>query len=86
MKIRMNTLLAGPAGILEAGKIYDVDPDQANQLVTGGYAVLLEKPARVVEIPVQAAPGTPVETTAYKPHPEPEQAVQSRPRGRRKAS
>ena len=86
MKIKMNTLLAGPAGILEAGKTYDVDPIQGQQLVAGGFAISLEPPVKKISIPVEASPGTPVETTAYKPSPEPEQAVQSRPARRRKAS
>lgn len=85
MKIKMNTLLAGPAGVMEAGKVYDADPDLAKTLAGNGYAVLLEKPAKQISLPVETAPGTPVETTALQPDPAPEQAIQPRPRGRRKS-
>lgn len=85
MKIKMNTLCAGPAGIMEAGKTYDVDPDVANNLVAGGYATLVEQPSRKISIPVETVPGTSVETTALKIDPEPQQAVQPRPTRRKKS-
>jgi len=49
MKIRMITLYAGPAGVMEGGKEYDVSPAVAKQLVEGRFAVAVGKePAPVV--------------------------------------
>jgi len=39
MKIRMKTLCAGPQGVLDAGKVYELDPKRAKDLIDGGYAV-----------------------------------------------
>ena len=83
MKIKMNTLLAGPAGVMEAGKIYDVDPDKAHQLVAGGYAILLEQPAKKSPVPVEPAPV--IEAAVPETSPV-EAAVQPRPARRRKSS
>lgn len=77
MKIKMNSLLAGPAGIMEAGRVYDVDPAQAQALAANGYAEIIDPPAKKVPAPPV------VETMALQPEPQPEQAVQPRPRGPR---
>ncbi len=45
MKIRMRTLAAGPNGVLEVGKTYDIEDKEAKQLIEGRYAVSVEDPA-----------------------------------------
>jgi len=68
MKITMRTLSAGPAGILEAGKTYEVEDRFARALVGGGYAVPAGKPipaaAPAIEVPAE------VETAVAAPAPE----------------
>lgn len=39
MKVKMRTTSAGPRGVLDAGKVYDLPAKQAEELVEGGYAV-----------------------------------------------
>lgn len=39
MKVQMLTLDAGPDGVRQPGKIYDVPATEAKTLITGGYAV-----------------------------------------------
>jgi hypothetical protein len=43
MQIIMKTLDAGPEGVREIGKTYEVDADEAEALVKGGYAVFAKK-------------------------------------------
>lgn len=64
--IRMITLAAGPQGVLEPGKVYQVDDALAAALIAGRNAALAPK-------------GTPVEVTAVEP---PERAVLQRPQRR----
>ena len=40
-KVRLNTTMAGPAGVFPAGSVLDVDDKEAKLLVDGGFAVLL---------------------------------------------
>lgn len=48
MKIKMMTLCAGPAGVMEAGHVYDVEPALAKSLVDGHYAQrVVEKAAAI---------------------------------------
>ena len=65
MKITMRTLSAGPAGILEARKTYEVEDRFARVLVAGGYAIPAGKPvpaaAPAIEVPTE------VETTMAAP-------------------
>lgn len=49
MKIKMNTLYAGPSGVMDSGLVYDVDAALAHQLVDGHYAVLVEVVKETVE-------------------------------------
>lgn len=77
MKIQLITLYAGPAGVMPAGSLQDVDPLLASVLVHGGYARMLE-PARPVKMPPPPAPV--VETAALKVAPVPEKAIKPRPR------
>lgn len=66
MKIRMKATSAGPDGVLNEGKVYDVDDAKAQGLVSGGYAV-----------EVAVAPPAPEEVAdeADTPEAEPETAV-----------
>jgi hypothetical protein len=61
MKIRMLTLFAGPSGVMENGREYDVNPALAKQLIDGHYAVSVEKKPASVVIENAAAPVEPVE-------------------------
>ena len=65
MKIKMITLMAGPVEVRLPGKVYDVPAREANALVQGGYATLVDPPPAAqaedaapvaVETPVPAAP------------------------------
>lgn len=38
MKVKMITLDAGPNGVKEPGKTYNVDAKEAKELIDGGYA------------------------------------------------
>ena len=38
MKVKMLTLQAGPKGVREPGKEYDVPDKEAKELIAGGYA------------------------------------------------
>lgn len=42
MKIKMFALQAGPDGVREIGKVYDVPEKEAKELIAGGYAELVE--------------------------------------------
>jgi hypothetical protein len=58
MKIRMITLYAGPDGVMQSGRVYDVEPPTlAKALVEGRYAVMVEpeKAEAVIETAVQPA-------------------------------
>lgn len=45
----MITLEAGPEGVKQPGKIYDVDPKEGKALVDGGYAEAVDEPKEVSE-------------------------------------
>lgn len=38
MKVRLNTIMAGPPGTVQPGQIVDLDAETAHSLVAGGYA------------------------------------------------
>lgn len=44
MRIQMITTMAGPDGVVMAGKKIDLPKDKADELVAGGYAIELETP------------------------------------------
>jgi len=46
MWIEMKTLMAGPGGVREAGKTYDVPDKEAKALIEGGFAEQVEAPRR----------------------------------------
>lgn len=56
MKIKMLTLMAGPGGVRQPGKVYDVSPDEAAALIKAGSAE--EVKAKAGPDPVPAAPRT----------------------------
>lgn len=49
MKVRMRKLAAGPAGVLDAGRVYDLPEEQALSLAAARTADLLEAPSRQPE-------------------------------------
>ena len=42
MKVKMLTLQAGPNGVREPGKVYDIPAIEAKSLIGGGYAQAVE--------------------------------------------
>ena len=46
MWIEMKTLMAGPGGVREAGRVYEVPDKEAKALIEGGYAKQVEAPRR----------------------------------------
>lgn len=56
MKVTMLTTMAGPKGIVQAGRVANVTPHKARTLIAGGYAVPYKEP-----------PPKPVETTTQPP-------------------
>jgi hypothetical protein len=67
MQIRLKTLMAGPEGVFGPGSVIDLDIEQAEALVTAGYAEPLERPVETAAI----EPGT----RAVKPALRPRKAV-----------
>jgi hypothetical protein len=67
MKVRLKTLMAGPDGVFGPGSVVDIDIDQAEVLVSAGYAECLERPVETAAL----EPGT----RAVKPVPRPRKAV-----------
>ena len=59
-KIIMKTLAAGPSGSLVPGQVVSLPDEEAEQLVTGGYAVYEQKE-------VETATAEPPENTMRKP-------------------
>lgn len=57
MKIKILTLSAGPAGVRQPGKVYDVPPEEAAALIEAGYAEQVADQAVQTE-PVASAPRT----------------------------
>ena len=47
--IKMITLYAGPAGVMQAGETHDVEPAVAAALIAGKYAVEVKAAPAVVE-------------------------------------
>jgi hypothetical protein len=44
MKVRLKTLMAGPEGVFVPGSVVDLDIDEAETLVSAGYAEPLDRP------------------------------------------
>lgn len=59
MRIRMRAMLAGPAGALEAGRVYDLDEERARRLVADGAAEQVDAQEPAEDAP--AAPADPAE-------------------------
>ena len=43
MRVKMLTLAVGPKTHLEIGKVYDLPPEQADALIAGRHAVLVDQ-------------------------------------------
>ncbi len=57
MKVRLKTTMAGPEGAFPPGSVIEASPEEAEMLITGGFAE-----------PVEAEPVKPeVETAAIEP-------------------
>jgi hypothetical protein len=52
MKVRLKTLMAGPDGMFQPGSVIDLEGNEAQSLVSAGYAEPIERP---------------VETAAFEP-------------------
>ena len=87
MKIKMKTLYAGPAGVMEAGNTYLVNLDVGLALVQSKFAEEIGSPLSVEAeaVPAEAVVSQPDEVieTADAPVEPVEQAV--RPRAKRRA-
>ncbi len=63
MRIQMLTLYAGPAGVRDIGKVYDVPTAEAKDLIAGGFALAASKAEPEPETPepgdAEASEGTP---------------------------
>ena len=44
MKVRLKTLMAGPDGVFPPGSVIDPPNDEAEALISAGYAERLERP------------------------------------------
>ena len=62
MKVRLLTLMAGPEGVVHPGAVIEVSPEEAEALITGGFAERVEQSGK----PETAEPA-PVETAAIEP-------------------
>lgn len=59
MRVRLKTLMAGPAGVHSAGQVLDLPTAQAYALCEGGYAEQVDAPA--------PAPAATIETASVAP-------------------
>lgn len=77
MRIKMKVTSAGPDGVLNEGKIYDVVDKKGRQLVDGGYATeeRAQPPPETAEAPPEVPEEAPADTTV----PEPEVATVTAP-------
>lgn len=65
MKIKLLTLMAGPAGTYNAGQIVDMQEVQAKDLIDRGYAVACEMSVKKAVV-METATVQPPETTALE--------------------
>lgn len=42
MKMRLKTLMAGPEGVFPPGSVIEASPEEAEALIAGGFAELVE--------------------------------------------
>lgn len=61
MEIRMRTLSAGPQGVRQAGKKYNVETAEANELIAGGFAVPAVAPSAKAERPAKVEHAVPTD-------------------------
>lgn len=62
MKVRLKTLMAGPEGVFPPESVVEVSREEAEALIAGGFAEVLQQPGR----PSEPDP-VPVETAAIEP-------------------
>lgn len=48
-KVKMKTLSAGPDGVMDIGKVYDVTAKEAKALIEGRYAEAVDEPKEAAE-------------------------------------
>lgn len=72
MKIRMFTTAAGPDGVFQAGKVYNLPKAKANAYLKAGSAHLVEEPK-------EKPKPEPKPETEPKPEPEPKPETESKP-------
>lgn len=49
MKVIMQTTMAGPDGVVQAGRVANVNPRKAKALIAGGFARPYKEPAKPIE-------------------------------------
>ena len=54
MKLRLKTLMAGPDGVFPPGSVIDPPDDEAEALISAGYAERLEPPLETGGVEVAA--------------------------------
>lgn len=59
MRVKMKSTMCGPGGNFNAGQIAEFDDEQAQALIDGGYAEVIDRP-RVFETAALATPETAV--------------------------
>ena len=59
MKIKMNVTAAGPKGVYPEGQVVDVDDEDAEAFIEGGYA----EEVRVLPVPQETAAAPPPDET-----------------------
>lgn len=68
MKIRLQTVYAGPRGVWQAGMVMRIGPDiskaEAQELVAGRYATVVEDGTAV--LPLETADAAPVDNAMKK--------------------
>jgi len=52
MKVRLKTLMAGPEGVFHPGSVVHVTEDEAEAMVSAGYAERLDRPLETAGVEV----------------------------------
>jgi hypothetical protein len=55
MRIKLRTIMAGPAGVGQAGAVVEMPDAQARAMVAAGYADAVDAPAPAAVAPVETA-------------------------------
>jgi hypothetical protein len=62
MKVRMKSLMCGPEGTFHRDKVYDFSPEEAKQLLSGGFAEKVKQNIEVETATVSAPENTALRT------------------------